>query len=139
VVLCEKDIFNLIVTSFALAGPVFGDSSRVGSGGNTHLARIPQNKVQPGVLMLLLDEPGVEERLQPIVNEAITEESIPGAILGVRSENTIWVGAPGQADTAKRVPMTPGMQVRLASVTKSFTAVLVISPHQSEPEIRYKK
>ena len=50
-------IFTVLITCFALAGPVLGDSSWPSSGGNTYLAQIPQNKVQPGVLMLLLDEP----------------------------------------------------------------------------------
>lgn len=68
-----------------------------------------------------------KERLQSIVNEAVTEGSVPGAILGVRSGNKIWVGVAGETDTASRTPMTPGMQVRLASVTKTFTAVLIMS------------
>ena len=50
-------IFTVLITCFALAGPVLGDSSWPSSGEKTYLAQISQNKVQPGVLMLLLDEP----------------------------------------------------------------------------------
>ena len=65
--------------------------------------------------------------LQAIVNEAVAESPVPGAVLGVRSGSDVWVGAAGEADTATGTPMTPGMQVRLASITKPFTAVLVMS------------
>lgn len=47
---------TILITFIALVGPVLGDSSWSISGGNAQLAQIPQNKVQPGVLMLLLDD-----------------------------------------------------------------------------------
>jgi D-alanyl-D-alanine carboxypeptidase len=66
-------------------------------------------------------------RLQAIVKEAVAESPVPGAILGVRSSSDVWIGADGESDTAVGALMTPDMQVRLASITKPFTAVLVMS------------
>lgn len=65
-------------------------------------------------------------RLQRIIDQEVADGKIPGAILGVQAPIDTWLGAAGTADTATAAPMMPDMQVRLASVTKPFTAVLAM-------------
>ena len=66
------------------------------------------------------------QQLQQMLNNSVSDASIPGALLAIQSPAGVWVGAAGKADLATGAPMTPDMQVRLASVTKSLTAILVM-------------
>lgn len=65
-------------------------------------------------------------QLQQLLNSSVSDNGAPGALLAVQSPAGVWVGAAGKADLATGAPMTPDMQVRLASVTKSLTAILVM-------------
>ena len=65
-------------------------------------------------------------QLQEMLNNSVSDAGVPGALLAVQSPAGIWVGAAGKADLVSGAPMTPDMQVRLASVTKTLTAILVM-------------
>jgi D-alanyl-D-alanine carboxypeptidase len=56
----------------------------------------------------------------------VSDAGVPGAILAVQTGDGVWIGAAGKADVDANVPMTPDMQVRLAGVTKVFTAALIM-------------
>lgn len=63
--------------------------------------------------------------------EAILRQDVPTAGPGVSavvSENgrVVWVGAAGQADLAGKTPLTSDSLFRYASITKQFTAALVL-------------
>jgi len=66
------------------------------------------------------------DRLQSILDDALANSDIPGAILAVETPLGSWVGAAGLADLATETPMHPDMQVRIASITKPFTALTVM-------------
>ncbi len=66
------------------------------------------------------------EQFQEILNLAVEDAAIPGAIMGIHVSGATWYGAAGKADTLFCDPMTSDMQVRLASITKPFTAVLTM-------------
>ncbi|RJL31792.1 serine hydrolase domain-containing protein [Bailinhaonella thermotolerans] len=50
----------------------------------------------------------------------------PGAVVWRRDGDRVEVAAAGFADTRARTPMTAGHRMRIGSVTKTFTAVLVL-------------
>ncbi|OPY67880.1 MAG: D-alanyl-D-alanine carboxypeptidase precursor [Syntrophorhabdaceae bacterium PtaU1.Bin034] len=66
------------------------------------------------------------QQLQTLLNNSVSDDGAPGAILAVQSPAGTWVGAAGKASLMTGDPMTPDMQVRLASVTKPLTALLVM-------------
>lgn len=65
-------------------------------------------------------------QLQAMLDASVSDNGAPGAILAVRVGNSFWVGAAGKSNLATGEQMTPDMQVRLASVTKSLTAIIVM-------------
>jgi D-alanyl-D-alanine carboxypeptidase len=50
----------------------------------------------------------------------------PGAIVGVRTPEGTWTKAYGSADPATGTPMAVGMHTRIASLTKMYTATIVL-------------
>jgi serine beta-lactamase-like protein LACTB, mitochondrial len=66
-------------------------------------------------------------RIQQIVSKEMSRASIPGATVTVATGGEIrWSGAFGMADVENSVPMTPGAMLRLASISKSVTAVALM-------------
>ncbi|APR75987.1 D-alanyl-D-alanine carboxypeptidase [Minicystis rosea] len=64
--------------------------------------------------------------LQQITAELVTRSQAPGAIVGVLRGDERWIGAAGSEDLAGNVPMRPDRVFRAASITKMFTASLVM-------------
>jgi len=52
--------------------------------------------------------------------------AFPGVALAVKTSTLSWTGAAGVADRASRRPLTPGAGLRIASVTKTFTAAAIL-------------
>ncbi len=50
----------------------------------------------------------------------------PGAVVGVRTPEGTWTKAYGSADPAAGTPMQVGMHTRIASLTKMYTATIVL-------------
>jgi D-alanyl-D-alanine carboxypeptidase len=65
-------------------------------------------------------------QLQTLLNQSVSDTGAPGAIAAVRTRWGVWIGAAGKADLATSQPMATDQQVRLAGVTKLFTAALVM-------------
>jgi D-alanyl-D-alanine carboxypeptidase len=57
---------------------------------------------------------------------AIPSRNIPGAVLFVRDGSRRYTAVAGYADSAHRVPMRAGDTFRIGSITKSYTAALVM-------------
>jgi D-alanyl-D-alanine carboxypeptidase len=57
---------------------------------------------------------------------ARSHPGFPGVALAVRSSTLNWSGASGLADRASRKPLTPSAGLRIASVTKTFTAAAIL-------------
>jgi hypothetical protein len=72
----------------------------------------------------------VKNRLDPAeLNTAIDKvhrAGIPGAFAEVRDSDKVWRGAAGVADVSTGRPVTPDMQHRVGSISKTFTAAAVL-------------
>jgi D-alanyl-D-alanine carboxypeptidase len=65
--------------------------------------------------------------LQAILDRLVADGYIPGATLAVRIPGYApWSGASGSVDRSGSLPMTPETRVRIASISKVFTAVVVL-------------
>lgn len=72
-------------------------------------------------------DPQTQTLLQSTLNSALGDIAVPGATMTVvRPDGAVWVGVAGLSDTANSTPMAPGMKFRIGSVTKTFTAVLIL-------------
>lgn len=79
-----------------------------------------------------IDNETPEGDLQDMLEQAVADENIAGAILGVKTPSDKWLIAAGIADTASSILMNAKMQVWLASVSKSLTAVLTMKLVEEE-------
>jgi len=88
----------------------------------------------PVVIILALILPGCSERdhrlpaaeLQALLNRSVSDDSVPGAVMAVETLNGVWISAAGKAGLATGQAITADMQVRIASITKVFTAALIM-------------
>lgn len=65
--------------------------------------------------------------LQAMLDEKVTgSTAVPGAVLAVSRGDSYWIGAAGTADTNTHAPMQPAMRFRIGSLSKQFTAALVL-------------
>lgn len=72
-------------------------------------------------------DPALAAQLQRILDETVADGSIPGAVVSVSIPGQApWTGASGIADRRQRLPMQPTTNVRIASLSKMFTAVVVL-------------
>jgi D-alanyl-D-alanine carboxypeptidase len=72
-------------------------------------------------------DPALASELQGILERLVADGSIPGAVLAVHVPGREpWVGASGYRDLQMRLPMEPETRVRIASISKVFTAVVVM-------------
>ena len=77
--------------------------------------------------LLSTEEAGLSQsEIARRLDRSVSDARVPGAILAIESPAGVWVGTAGKADRVSGEPMTSDMQVRLASVTKSLTAILVM-------------
>ena len=64
--------------------------------------------------------------LQTLLKNAVSDEGVPGVVMSVSNPNGSWTGAAGKADLATGRAMGVDTQVRIASITKVFTATLIM-------------
>ncbi|MEV0388405.1 serine hydrolase domain-containing protein [Nonomuraea sp. NPDC050643] len=67
-----------------------------------------------------------QAQVQRLLDAAITEQGYPGAITEIRTGTRQWFGSAGVADTTTGRPRTPQEQFRVGSITKTFTATLIL-------------
>jgi D-alanyl-D-alanine carboxypeptidase len=80
----------------------------------------------PGQAAPLID-PALAARLQRILDETVADGFIPGAVVAVSLPGKqTWVGASGLADRYQRIAITPDTHMRIASISKVFTAVVIL-------------
>jgi len=70
--------------------------------------------------------PEVQRALDAIVRAELSQGPVAALSVGVTRGQERWVCAYGYRDTARKLPATPRTTYRMASVTKSFTAVAVL-------------
>ena len=72
-------------------------------------------------------DPALAAELQRLLDETVADGFVPGAVLSISIPGYLpWSGASGIADRRLEVEMEPGTLVHLASLTKMFTAVVVL-------------
>ncbi|MGZ4352683.1 MAG: serine hydrolase domain-containing protein [Gaiellaceae bacterium] len=65
--------------------------------------------------------------LQRVLDRLVAEKNVaPGAVAAVITPKGTWVGAAGVADLATGRPATPDDYARIASLTKTYTATLIL-------------
>jgi len=85
---------------------------------------------QPDVVMDAGADAGptsVHSELQAATTQAVAELNIPGAAMGVAfSDGTVWTAAAGDANRADGEAWTAEQVFRIGSVSKTFTAALIL-------------
>jgi D-alanyl-D-alanine carboxypeptidase len=72
-------------------------------------------------------DPALAADLQRILDQLVADGTIPGAVLSVHIPGQgSWRGASGFADMQRTQPMEPTTEVRIASISKVFTAVVLL-------------
>lgn len=71
-------------------------------------------------------DPALEQSLEAAFEDSFQRSGAPGAIAAVRTPEGTWVGTLGVADKASGEPMQADMHHRIGSVTKTFTATLLL-------------
>jgi D-alanyl-D-alanine carboxypeptidase len=64
--------------------------------------------------------------LDAALKKAFKQSSAPGVVAAVQTPEYTWIRALGVADRASEEPMTPEVYHRIGSVTKTFTATLLL-------------
>lgn len=82
---------------------------------------------EPTAVPLAPFDPELAEALQRVLDETVADGHIPGASVAVQIPGyELWAGASGVSDRQTGAPMTPETRVRIASISKVFTAALVL-------------
>src|SRR5215204_4971950 len=71
-------------------------------------------------------EQATKADLNAALKKSFKESDAPGVVAAVQTPDYTWVQARGVADRASGKPMTPEMHHRIGSVTKTFTATLLL-------------
>src|ERR671921_2073540 len=64
--------------------------------------------------------------LDAALKKSFKQSAAPGVVAAVQTPEYTWIRAKGVADRASEEPMTPEMYHRAGSVTKTFTATLLL-------------
>lgn len=81
-------------------------------------------QAQPGAPAI---DPALAAALQQILDTTVADGSIPGAAATVLlPDGSSWTGASGLADPDAELAMAPETRVRIGSLSKMFTAVVVL-------------
>jgi D-alanyl-D-alanine carboxypeptidase len=72
------------------------------------------------------DEQATKADLDAALKKSFEESDAPGVVAAVQTPRYTWVQAMGVADRASGKPMTPEVHHRIGSVTKTFTATLLL-------------
>ncbi|MDQ5846083.1 MAG: beta-lactamase family protein [Acidobacteriota bacterium] len=65
--------------------------------------------------------------IERMFRERVERQHMPGAVIGIIIDGElVWVKSAGVANVKSRVPVTPDTVFRIASMTKSFTAVAIL-------------
>ncbi len=67
-----------------------------------------------------------QSQIQQRIDRYVQESGVPGIIIGVDAQGERWFGASGIANRETNEPFHPDTQFRLASITKTITAALIV-------------
>jgi peptidoglycan/LPS O-acetylase OafA/YrhL/CubicO group peptidase (beta-lactamase class C family) len=90
-------------------------------------AATPEPDSRPAAASAPQIDPALASDLQGILDAAVADGTIPGAVLSVHLPNgAIWTSASGLADSESEAAIKPETRVRIGSVSKMFTAVVAL-------------
>lgn len=69
----------------------------------------------------------VANQLSSTLTNEVARNNVVGCTAAVRKGNLIWEGAAGLADLSTNTPLAPDSLMRVASITKTFTATVAMS------------
>ena len=73
-----------------------------------------------------------EDALDAALKKSFEESGAPGVVAAVQTPDYMWIRALGVADRSSEEPMTPDVHHRTGSVTKTFTATLLLKAADEE-------
>jgi peptidoglycan/LPS O-acetylase OafA/YrhL/CubicO group peptidase (beta-lactamase class C family) len=83
--------------------------------------------LSPTIIASQAFDPALAAKLQRVLDQTVADGAIPGMVLSVSiGGQAPWNGASGVAARKTNQPMQPATQVRIASISKVFTAVVVL-------------
>lgn len=65
-------------------------------------------------------------QIQKQLDQFIQDHAIPGIVFGIERKGERWLGSSGVSNVETGEKMTPDIQIRLASITKTFTATMIM-------------
>jgi len=71
-------------------------------------------------------DPATKTKLAQALDQALTQVSTPGVIVGVRVGRQTWTATRGVTDTTTKEPVKVDEYTRVGSVTKTFTGTLIM-------------
>jgi D-alanyl-D-alanine carboxypeptidase len=71
-------------------------------------------------------DPALKKSLDAAFEKSFRQSGVPGAIAAVRTPEGTWVSTLGVANKASGKPMRADMHHRIGSITKTFTATLLL-------------
>jgi D-alanyl-D-alanine carboxypeptidase len=87
----------------------------------------PVSLPEPGAAAGGTIDPALAAELQAILDNLVADGWIPGAVLTVHIPGQApWTGASGYIDRQRTQPLTAATRMRIASISKVFTAVVVL-------------
>jgi D-alanyl-D-alanine carboxypeptidase len=70
---------------------------------------------------------GTRQLMQTSLDSCVSEIGVPGATMTIeRPDGAKWVGVSGFANLENQIPMSSDLKFRVASVTKTFTATVIL-------------
>jgi D-alanyl-D-alanine carboxypeptidase len=112
----QRRLMGLVVTALA----VMLVSSCGGGGGQEEHSAADTTTAKGG------GEQASTADLDAALKKSFKESDAPGVVAAVQTPRYTWIGALGVADRATGKPMTPEVYHRAGSVTKTFTATLLL-------------
>jgi peptidoglycan/LPS O-acetylase OafA/YrhL/CubicO group peptidase (beta-lactamase class C family) len=83
--------------------------------------------ISPTAIAASAFDPALAAELQQLLDQTVADGGIPGAVLSVSiAGQSSWNGASGVAARKTSQPMQPDTHVRIASISKVFTAVVIL-------------
>ena len=117
------------ISSVAMPGTPIAQATPTATARPTATVPLPTSTPVPAPTAAALQpfDPTLAAELQRILDQTVADGYIPGAVLAVSIPGQQpWTGASGVADRSQGHPMQPTTGIRIASISKMFTAVVAL-------------
>jgi len=87
---------------------------------------LPQTHGAESQTAVVPDPQSASSTLQTVLNQTVSQQKMPGAVLYLATERSQWAGAAGVSSLETHLPMQPTDRFGIASASKTFLAVVVL-------------